>query len=41
MSQIPGSLKFVLAKEGDYVYLVVAGKKNKRVKTQVYMDSVH
>lgn len=35
MSQMPGFLKFVLAKERRYVYLVVAEKKNKRVKTHV------
>lgn len=35
MSQIPGFLKFVLAKERRYVYLVVAEKKNKRVKTHI------
>ncbi|MED2497754.1 hypothetical protein P4111_27285, partial [Bacillus thuringiensis] len=35
MSQMPGVLKFVLAKEKRYVYLVVAEKKNKRVKTHV------
>ena len=41
MSQIPGFLKFVLAKERRYVYLAVAEKKNKRVKHILYMDSVH
>ncbi|GAB6426764.1 hypothetical protein BKK39_28190 [Bacillus cereus] len=35
MSQMPGFLKFVLAKERRYVYLVVAEKKNKRVKTHI------
>ena len=35
MSQIPGFLKFVLAKERRYVYLAVAEKKNKRVKTHI------
>lgn len=35
MSQIPGFLKFVLAKKRRYVYLVVAEKKNKRVKTHI------
>lgn len=35
MSQMPGFLKFVLAKGKRYVYLVVAEKKNKRVKTHV------
>ncbi|MBH0347210.1 hypothetical protein [Bacillus pacificus] len=35
MSQIPGFLKFVLAKERRYVYLAVAEKKNKRVKTNI------
>ena len=35
MSQIPGFLKFVLAKERRYVYLVVAEKKIKRVKTHI------
>ena len=40
MSQIPGFLKFVLAKERRYVYLAVAEKKNKRVKHILYMDSI-
>ncbi|WP_336770944.1 hypothetical protein [Bacillus bombysepticus] len=35
MSQIPGFLKFVLAKKRRYVYLVVAEKKNKQVKTHI------
>lgn len=35
MSQIPGFLKFVLAKERRYVYLAVEEKKNKRVKTHI------
>jgi hypothetical protein len=35
MSQIPGFLKFVLAKERRYVYLAVAEKENKRVKTHI------
>ncbi|QFQ28949.1 MULTISPECIES: hypothetical protein [Bacillus cereus group] len=35
MSQVPGFLKFVLAKERRYVYLVVAEKKNKKVHTHV------
>jgi hypothetical protein len=30
VSQVPGFLKFVLAKERRYVYLVVAEKKNKK-----------
>ncbi|MBG9714531.1 hypothetical protein [Bacillus cereus] len=35
MSQVPGFLKFVLAKERRYVYLVVAEKKNKKVQTHM------
>ena len=35
MSQVPGFLKFVLAKERRYVYLVVAEKKNKKVHTHM------
>ncbi|WP_000084557.1 hypothetical protein, partial [Bacillus thuringiensis] len=35
MSQVPGFLKFVLAKERRYVYLAVAEKKNKRVHTHI------
>ncbi|MDA2358778.1 hypothetical protein PDN49_29210 [Bacillus cereus] len=35
MSQVPGFLKFVLAKERRYVYLVVAKKKNKKVHTHM------
>ncbi|MDA2111807.1 hypothetical protein P4388_10830 [Bacillus thuringiensis] len=35
MSQVPGFLKFVLAKERRYVYLVVAEKKNKKVHTHI------
>ncbi|QKH04973.1 hypothetical protein FOC93_01925 (plasmid) [Bacillus cereus] len=35
MSQIPGFLKFVLAKERRYVYLAVAEKKNKKVHTHI------
>ncbi|WOA60687.1 hypothetical protein [Bacillus mycoides] len=35
MSQVPGFLKFVLAKERRYVYLAVAKKKNKRVNTNI------
>ncbi|MBE5091030.1 hypothetical protein IGI03_23780 [Bacillus thuringiensis] len=35
MSQVPGFLKFVLAKERWYVYLVVAEKKNKKVHTHM------
>ncbi|MFB6732588.1 hypothetical protein ACFCVW_29730 [Bacillus mobilis] len=35
MSQVPGFLKFVLAKEMRYVYLAVAEKKNKRVNTTI------
>ncbi|MDR5047126.1 MULTISPECIES: hypothetical protein [Bacillus cereus group] len=34
MSQIPGFLKFVLAKKRRYVYWVVA-EKNKQVKTHI------
>ncbi|WP_242285096.1 hypothetical protein [Bacillus cereus group sp. BfR-BA-01394] len=35
MSQVPGFLKFVLAKERRYVYLAVAEKKNKKVRTHM------
>ncbi|PFZ89271.1 hypothetical protein [Bacillus wiedmannii] len=35
MSQVPGFLKFVLANERRYVYLVVAEKKNKKVYTHM------
>ncbi|WP_254922580.1 MULTISPECIES: hypothetical protein [Bacillus] len=35
MSQVPGFLKFVLAKERRYVYLVVAEKKYKKVHTHI------
>jgi hypothetical protein len=35
VSQVPGFLKFVLAKERRYVYLAVAKKKNKRVHTHI------
>jgi len=35
VSQVPGFLKFVLAKERRYVYLVVAEKKNKKVHTHM------
>ncbi|QGV10696.1 hypothetical protein GNE09_29735 (plasmid) [Bacillus cereus] len=35
MSQVPGFLKFVLAKERRYVYLVVGEKKNKKVHTHM------
>lgn len=35
MSRVPGFLKFVLAKERRYVYLVVAEKKNKKVHTHM------
>ncbi|EXY04794.1 hypothetical protein P4I81_28980 [Bacillus cereus] len=35
MSQVSGFLKFVLAKERRYVYLVVAEKKNKKVHTHM------
>ncbi len=35
MSQVPGFLKFVLAKERRYVYLVVAEKKNKKIHTHM------
>jgi len=35
VSQVPGFLKFVLAKERRYVYLAVAEKKNKRVLTHI------
>lgn len=35
MSQVPGFLKFVLAKEKRYVYLAVAETKNKRVNTNI------
>lgn len=35
LSQVPGFLKFVLAKERRYVYLAVAEKKNKRVHTHI------
>ncbi|PGU38608.1 hypothetical protein COD91_26580 [Bacillus cereus] len=35
MSQVPGFLKFVLAKERRYVYLVIAEKKNKKVHTHM------
>ncbi|PFV91616.1 hypothetical protein COL21_21605 [Bacillus thuringiensis] len=35
MSQVPEFLKFVLAKERRYVYLVVAEKKNKKVHTHM------
>ncbi|MBE4941326.1 MULTISPECIES: hypothetical protein [Bacillus cereus group] len=35
MSQVPGFLKFVLAKKRQYVYLAVAEKKNKRVHTHI------
>ncbi len=35
LSQVPGFLKFVLAKERRYVYLAVAEKKNKKVRTHM------
>ncbi|HDR4908724.1 hypothetical protein [Bacillus cereus] len=35
MSQVPGFLKFVLANERRYVYLVVAEKKYKKVHTHI------
>ncbi|PEU15513.1 MULTISPECIES: hypothetical protein [unclassified Bacillus (in: firmicutes)] len=35
MSQTPGFLKFVSAKGKRYVYLTLAEKKNKKVKTHI------
>lgn len=40
LSQVPGFLKFVLAKERRYVYLAVAEKKIKEYLHILYIDLV-